>query len=119
MWAGHFAVFPGDVPALVGERFNEAAVILLLSINLLTPLLLTFALVQRGGPLARPATAIVTAIVAGAVLGLLMIGFALTGGSILHPVSSTGEFAASDALVGIAGLIPAAFGLVAYFIALH
>jgi signal transduction histidine kinase len=119
MWLGHFVVFPGDVPAITGQRFNQATAMLFLTINLTTPLMLTFALVQRGGPLARPKRAIALAVSGGAGLGLLAVVAAVALGPVLQTVSSNGEFFAADAVVGVAGIIPAVFGLTAYFLGLH
>src|SRR6266481_24708 len=48
MWAGHFAMFPDDIPAFEGDRFNQATATLFLIINLLTPLMLSVALLLRG-----------------------------------------------------------------------
>jgi signal transduction histidine kinase len=119
MWVGHFAIFPGVVPAIAGERFNQATVTLFLSINLLTPLMLAVALFIRGGPLARPGRALVAAIVVAAAFGLLMIAFAIAFGPSIQTVSPEGEFYAADAFVGVAGLVPALIGLVAYSIGLR
>jgi signal transduction histidine kinase len=119
MWIGHFAIFPGDVPALSGQRFNQATSTLFLTINLATPLMLTFALVHRGGRLVRPRLGIAIAPAGGAALGLVIIAASVALGSVVHTISPAGEFFQADALVGVAGLIPAAFGLAAFFLGLH
>ena len=92
MWAGHFAIFPGDIPALQGQRFNQATAMLFLTINLLTPLMLSAALVVRGGELSNPRRYIVAVNVAGALLGALGIAFAVVVGPNLQTVSPQGEF---------------------------
>jgi signal transduction histidine kinase len=119
MWAGHFAIFPDDIPAFEGYRFNQATATLFLSINLLTPLMLSVALLLRGGPLARPARSIGAVIAGGATLGLAAIAFALVVGPSLRTISPRGEFYPLDAVVGLVGLIPAVIGLLAYFSGLH
>ena len=119
MWAGHFAVFPGDVPALAGQRFNQATSTLFLTINLLMPLMLSVALLQRGGALARPRAFIVGAVTAGVLLGLLVIAVSVAVGPNLQTVSPAGEFLEFDAPVGVAGLILALLGLLAYSVGLH
>jgi signal transduction histidine kinase len=119
MWLGHFVIFPGDIPGVTGQRFNQATSTLFLTINLTTPLMLTVALVQRAGPLSRPKAAIALAIAGGVGLGLLAIGLSIALGPAFETVSPTGQFLAIDALVGVAGLIPAVFGLSAYFLGMH
>ena len=119
MWAGHFAIFPGDIPALQGQRFNQATAMLFLTINLLTPLMLSAALVVRGGELSNPRRYIVAVNVAGALLGALVIAFAVVVGPSLQPVSPQGEFYAVDAIVGVGGIIPAVVGLLVYSFGLH
>jgi signal transduction histidine kinase len=119
MWLGHFAMFPGDIPALQGERFNQAAVILFLLINLTTPTLLSIALVQRGGLLARPKPYIFAAIAGGALFGFLVVAVAVAAGPLSPMISPTGEFSPQEALFGVAGLTPAVIGLLAYMAGLH
>jgi len=119
MWAGHFAIFPGDIPALQGQRFNQATAMLFLTINLLTPLMLSAALVVRGGELSNPRRYIVAVNVAGALLGALVIAFAVVVGPNLQTVSPQGEFYAVDAIVGVGGIIPAVVGLLVYSFGLH
>ena len=119
MWAGHFAFFPGDVPALRNDLFNQATAILYLAINVITPALLTFALVQRGGPLVDPTRAIVSAIALGALFGFVVIAVSLGLAPVFHAVTAVGRFEATDALIGAAGMIPALFGLAAFFVGLH
>ena len=119
MWAGHFALFPGDIPALHGQELNEATSTLFLTISLATPLMLSVALPQRGGPLARPKRSVAAAIGAGAAVGVVAIAFAVIVGPNLQTVSPSGAFSPTDRVVGVAGLIPALIGLFAYFIGLH
>jgi hypothetical protein len=119
MWSGHFAVFPGDVPSLQGQRLNQATSTLFLIINLATPLMLAVALLIRGGPLPRPRRYIFLTAGVGVASGLAVIAFAVLSGTSLHTISPQGEFYPTDALVGVAGLVPAAIGLGAYFIGLH
>ena len=119
MWSGHFAVFPGDVPSLQGQRLNQATSTLFLIINLATPLMLAVALLIRGGPLPRPRRYIFLTAGVGIASGLAVIAFAVLSGTSLHTISPQGEFYPTDALVGVAGLVPAAIGLGAYFIGLH
>jgi len=119
MWLGHFALFPGDIPQLQGERFNQATVMLFLLINLITPTLLSIALIRRGGPLPRPKPYIFAAIAGGALFGSLVIGIAVGLGPLFPMISPTGEFYPLDALFGLAGLTPAVIGLLAYVVGLH
>ena len=119
MWLGHFVLFPGDVPILQGQRFNQATATLFLSINLATPLMLSVALLTRGGPLRNARRYIVLANACGAALGLLVIGFSVLTGTTMQTISPSGEFFPSDALVGVAGLIPAVVGLIVYSVGLH
>jgi signal transduction histidine kinase len=119
MWAGHFVIFPGDVPGMGGARFNQATSTLFLAINLLTPLLLFIALFERGGPLDRSKRTIAMVIAGGAVLGALVIALSVTVGAGLETVSLTGTFTNFDAVVGAAGLVPAIIGLVAYLVGWH
>ena len=119
MWIGHFALFPGDIAGLQGQRFNQATSTLFLAINLAVPLMLAVALLTRGGPLPRPRRYVFMAAGAGTGLGLLVVAFALITGLTLHTISPEGEFYTADAIVGVAGLIPAVIGLGAYFIGLH
>lgn len=119
MWAGHFLMFPGTIPAFSGQRFNQATSTLFLTINLATPVLLTFALVQRGGRLDRPRMAIFASIAIGAALGAAVIAGAIVIGPLLMTVSPSGAFLPIDAVVGVAGLIPATFGLLTFFLGLQ
>lgn len=119
MWIGHFAIFPGDVPILAGQRLNQATSTLFLGTNLATPLMLSVALLTRGATAARPLPLIFAASVAGAAAGLGLIAFSVITGTTLQTISSTGEFSAADAIVGVAGLIPAVLGLLAFLAGLH
>jgi signal transduction histidine kinase len=119
MWIGHFAIFPGVVPAITGQRFNQATSSLFLSINLLTPLMLAIALMLRGGHVASPRLAAVGASAGGVALGLAVVVLAIALAPSVSTVSATGEFFAADSVVGVAGLIPALLGLVTYAVGLR
>ena len=119
MWAGHFAMFPGDFQALQQDSFNQATSTLFLTINLLTPLLLCGALLQRGGPLPQPRPQIAAALAAGGAVGVIAIAFAIATVPFVRTVSSTGDFFAADKLVGVAGLVPAVIGLIAFMAGRH
>jgi len=114
MWGGHFVMFPGDFTALLTPTFNQATSTLFLTINLLTPVMLSVALLQRGGPLPNPKPSIAAAVAAGAAIGVIAIAFALASGPFIKTVSPTGEFLVFDKLVGVAGLVPAVIGLLAF-----
>ena len=119
MWAGHFAFFPGVIPAFGGQLYNQATSTIFLTINLLTPLLLFLALLVRGAPMERPFRWIVAANATGVITGLVVIGLAVLLGNGLSTVSPSGTFNTMDALVGVAGLIPVVLGLAAYLVGRH
>jgi signal transduction histidine kinase len=119
MWIGHFAIFPGDLPFLDGQRFNQATSTLFLGINLATPLMLAVALLTRAGPISNPRRHIFVASAGGVAFGVALIAFSVMTATKLETISSTGEFFAADALVGAAGLIPAVIGLLAFLAGLH
>ena len=119
MWIGHFVLFPGDVPIIAGQRFNQATSTLFLGTNLATPLMLSVALLTRGATQEKPRRVIFATGSAGAAAGLALIAFSVITGTSLQTISSTGEFFTADGLVGVAGLIPAVLGLLAFLAGLH
>ena len=114
MWIGHFIIFPGDIPALGGNLLNQATPILFLLINLLTPLMLSIALLQRDRELRRTRRAVAIAMCAGLAVGLATVGASFLIGSRLETVSAAGEFSTVDAVVGVAGLVPAGVGMIVF-----
>ncbi len=119
LWAGHFATFPGDLPFVTGQDPNQATSTLFLTINLLTPLMLSVALLQRGGPLVSPLRDVFLMMGAGAVLASIAVALSLLLGGSISTVSASGAFNTADAVVGVAGLIPALIGLIAFASGLH
>ncbi|HEY1455040.1 MAG TPA: GAF domain-containing sensor histidine kinase [Candidatus Dormibacteraeota bacterium] len=111
MWAGHFIIFPGDVPGLGGSTLNQATANLFLGINLLTPIMLSIALLQGGSPLSHVTRAVILTTLAGALIGGAAVALALAIGTSLQSVSSNGTFFDADRVVGVAGLVPALLGI--------
>lgn len=114
LWAAHLILFPGTVPGMDHTYASVATSSVFVAINLMTPLMLSVALLWLGGTLATPGRTAAVALAIGLLLGGLMVATALSLTPTFPTVTAAGVFTNTERWVGAAGLVPALVGLTVF-----
>lgn len=77
LWAAHLILFPGTVPGIDQVYTSVATASVFMAINLMTPLMLSVALLWLGGTMATPGRTAGVALGVGLLLGGLVVATAL------------------------------------------
>ncbi|MDQ6710132.1 MAG: GAF domain-containing sensor histidine kinase [Candidatus Dormibacteraeota bacterium] len=111
LWLGHLFTFPGVFPMLVWPGFNDMTSWLFLTLSLGTPVMLAFALTQRGRRTNFPMRAVRSAWFAG--LGIGAAGLLLAYLLAIGPVNTVygNSFSGVTSTIGALSLVPTAVAL--------
>ena len=107
LWTIHFAIFPGDLPALQGRFTSELTSWVFLLLNLTVPFMVAIVLVQPSHPTARPIRALLISVGAGLLVGAAIFGVGLAFTLVpIYTVTTAGTFNWIVSAVGVLGLVP-------------